>query len=114
MAQVLCTLPALEWKMVSDMTNTQVRESLHKRKILMTRKEEYPTLSMLAPKPYMARPTCEHLLNKPLQNGQVQCTARAAYKVNGVLMCERHAGREFLMAHLRRIGFNKKHGDKLG
>lgn len=96
------------------MGQTQTSKELHRRKILETKQETYPTLEVLPNVPYMSRPVCSHSLTKPLQNGQSQCTSRATYKVNGQIMCERHAGREFLLAHLRSIGLNKKHGDKLG
>ena len=76
---------------------------------------EFPTLEVLPPVfPYSKRPVCSHSLTKPLQNGKYQCTSRATYKVGGQMMCERHAGREFLMAHLRQIGVLKLQGEKLG
>ena len=97
------------------MVQTQISKELHRRKILATTQEALPTLEILKQTvPYAARPACTHYLNKPLPSGQYKCTARASYKVNGQLMCERHTGRELLIAHLRRIGFDRKLGDKLG
>lgn len=96
-------------------TQTQTSKDLHRRKILTTTQEAMPSVEVLKQiVPYAARPACTHHLNKPLPNGKYQCTSRASYKINGQLVCERHAGRELLIAHLRRIGFNHKPGDKLG
>lgn len=55
------------------------------------------------PTRYDERDMCEHLIGKPILRRD-RCVSKAIYVLDGVKMCERHAGRELIMWHLKEAG----------